>query len=139
LVYIFVLNKARSTSVKWEVGALSEAGPVREENQDRMCGRQARLGQLYVVSDGMGGHQGGARAAELTAEGLCHHLNEAPPGTRVAVALKQAFDTTNQIVYEKAHSGDPQTQGMGSTAVVLLISGQTAHIAHDGWIVRLRR
>ncbi len=31
-----------------------------------------------------------------------------------------------------AHSGDPETQGMGSTAVVLLIRDQTAYIAHVG-------
>jgi serine/threonine protein phosphatase PrpC len=52
-----------SSSEKLEVGALSETGPVREENQDRMCGRQVGAGRLYVVADGMGGHKGGALAA----------------------------------------------------------------------------
>ena len=48
-----------SRGSKWEVGVLSKAGPVREENQDRMCGRQASIVEIFVVADGMGGHRGG--------------------------------------------------------------------------------
>ncbi len=33
---------------------------------------------------------------------------------------------------QKAHSGDPETEGMGSTAVLLLISRQVAWVAHVG-------
>ena len=121
-----------SPMTKLEVAVLSETGPVREENQDRMCGRQAEIGELFVVADGMGGHRGGARAAKLTAEGICRRLNETPPNTGISEALEQAFIKTNQIVYDEAHSDDPATQGMGSTAVVLLIAGETAYIAHVG-------
>jgi PPM family protein phosphatase len=121
-----------SSSLEWQVGALSETGPVRDENQDRMQQKRVELGEIYIVADGMGGHKGGSVAAQLTVDGLCHCLSKASRNERVDPALKKAFEETNQSVYNKAHSGDPVTKGMGSTAVLLLISGRTAYVAHVG-------
>jgi serine/threonine protein phosphatase PrpC len=122
----------KSQEPNWEVSALSETGYVREENQDRMSRVQMELGHLYVVADGMGGHKGGALAAQLTVEGLQQHLSKAQPGSSVEDAITEAFEKTNHSVYKKAHSGDPATDGMGSTAVLLLASESGAYIAHVG-------
>jgi protein phosphatase len=115
-----------------EVGAVSETGYVRKENQDRMSWSSVPWGQLYIVADGMGGHVGGAQAAELTVHGLEQHLSEASKDISVEDAIHKAFEKTNKNVNDKAHVGDPKTEGMGSTAVMLLISGRIAKIAHVG-------
>jgi PPM family protein phosphatase len=115
-----------------EVGARSEIGYVRDENQDRMSGTRVPLGQLYIVADGMGGHKGGALAAELTVQGLQRYIGEAPVNASVEKVIQMAFNKTNETVYQQAHSGDPATEGMGSTAVLLLISGGVARVAHVG-------
>jgi protein phosphatase len=121
-----------SHQAQWEVGAHSETGYVRSENQDRMSGTQVPLGQLYIVADGMGGHQGGALAAELTVQGLQQYIGEAPAHASVEEAIQTAFTKTNDTVYRQAHAGEPTTEEMGSTAVLLLISGQVARVAHVG-------
>ncbi|HJY81708.1 MAG TPA: Stp1/IreP family PP2C-type Ser/Thr phosphatase [Candidatus Binatia bacterium] len=115
-----------------EVGARSETGYVRDENQDRMSGAQVPLGHLYIVADGMGGHKGGAVAAELTVQGLQQDTGEARENISAEEVLRAAFKKTNETVYQKAHSGDPAIEGMGSTAVLLLISRQVAWVAHVG-------
>jgi PPM family protein phosphatase len=115
-----------------EVGARSETGYVRDENQDRMSGTRVPLGFLYIVADGMGGHKGGALAAELTVQGLQRYIGEAPVNTSVEKVIHAAFNEANQIVYQQGHAGDPATEGMGSTAVLLLISGRVARVAHVG-------
>ena len=56
-------DESRSPAIS--VGAISVAGKVRDENQDRMSRSQAPLGDLYIVADGMGGYQGGATAAKI--------------------------------------------------------------------------
>jgi protein phosphatase len=117
---------------EWQAGELSERGPVRDENQDRMCSIGIGLGRLHIVADGMGGHKAGALAAQLTIDGLSRSLDQAPPGSSIVPLLRQAFETTNQDVYRMGHSSDHETQGMGSTAVLLLISHRTAHVAHVG-------
>ena len=52
-----------ANTARLEVGARSETGYVREENQDRMTGDLGPFGPFYIVADGMGGHKGGALAA----------------------------------------------------------------------------
>jgi PPM family protein phosphatase len=121
-----------SHQAQLEVGARSETGYVRDENQDRMSGTRVPLGQLYVVADGMGGHKGGAVAAELTVQGLQQYIGEAPANASVEEVMQTAFTKTNAAVYQKAHAGDPATEGMGSTAVLLLITGQIARVGHVG-------
>jgi PPM family protein phosphatase len=122
----------RALTEEWQVGELSETGPVRDENQDRMCSMRVGSWRLHIVADGMGGHKGGALAAQLTIEGLRHDVEKASSTTPVVALLQQAFEKTNQEVYRMAHSGSSETQGMGSTAVLVLISDRTAHIAHVG-------
>jgi len=121
-----------SHKAQLEVGAQSETGYVRSENQDRMSGTQVPLGQLYIVADGMGGHKGGALAAELTVQGLQQYIGEASAYASVEEAIQTAFTKTNDTVYRQAHAGDPTTEDMGSTAVLVLISGQVARVAHVG-------
>ena len=115
-----------------EVGARSETGQVRDENQDRMSGTRVPLGQLYIVADGMGGYKGGAVAAELVVQELQQAIGEAPIEASVEKVIQAAFNKTNETVYQRAHSGDPAIEGMGSTAVLLLISERVARVAHVG-------
>ena len=119
-------------SERLEVGALSETGYAREENQDRMSGAQVPLGHLYIVSDGMGGHKGGALAAQMAVEELQRHISQAAASEPVDAMIEAAFKAANDAVYQRAHSGDSAVEGMGTTAVLLLVSGRIAKLAHVG-------
>src|ERR1700740_1677092 len=50
----------------------------REENQDRVAAAVAEHSALLVVVDGMGGHANGARAAEVTQQGILEALWHPP-------------------------------------------------------------
>lgn len=121
-----------SDSARLEVGALSETGYVREENQDRMSATSVPLGHVYIVADGMGGHKGDAMAAQLAVQELTRQIKEAPVAESVEQVIKAAFKKANEAIYEKGHSGDPEIDGMGTTAVLLLISARVARLAHVG-------
>jgi serine/threonine protein phosphatase PrpC len=121
-----------SDAEQLEVGALSETGYVREENQDRMSWSSAPVGHLYIVADGMGGHRGGALAAQMAVEELQRHIGQAAPGDPLDSVIEAAFKAANDAVYKRAHSGDSAAEGMGTTAVLLLVSGRVAKVAHVG-------
>ena len=114
-----------------EVAVLSEKGR-REENQDWMSWSRVPWGELFIVADGMGGHKGGALAARMTVEGLEKHLRNQPAEWPFLKAFLEAARKTNEEVYRSAHSGNPETEKMGSTVVVALISNGKAHVGHIG-------
>lgn len=126
------------------VGPKTHPGKVRSENQDRMSRFVSPFGEVFIVADGMGGHQGGATAAMMTIEGFAAHLSNIPQGAPqdtpqdtsqgalVEEALQYAATKTNEQIFHAANSGDPATAKMGSTVVLALVSGAQARIAHAG-------
>lgn len=145
-------STAASTAARerspWSVGARSETGYVRKANEDRMGWMRTSFGDVYVVSDGMGGYKGGALASELTVSALQQSLAQlAPHSKRFTEKVRQAFLDANDAVYQRRDPNDPNTREMGATAVVLIISGSRFMIAHVGdsrayrwhWFPGLRR
>jgi len=117
-------------------GAHSAKG-LREENQDAMTRFQSRFGEVILVADGMGGHQGGAVASDMVAQRFRYHLDAAAETTvSVADALQQAAVRVNDEIYERGHSGDAAVAGMGSTLVVAVLrrspAGQEVIVANAG-------
>jgi protein phosphatase len=114
------------------VGPKSHMGKVRSENQDRMSRFVSPLGEVFIVADGMGGHQGGGTAALMTTEGFLAHMSNTPPGLAVEDALQDAATKINEQIFREANSGDPATEKMGSTVVLALVSGSQVRVAHAG-------
>ncbi|GEM_PF-367707 len=129
-------------AIEPRVGAKTDRGKVREDNQDAMSGFRTPLGEVYIVADGMGGHEGGAIAAKMVVSGfeerLQHTAGQAPPEALCAAAAE-----INAEIHQRAYSGDPATEKMGSTAVLVLFAGPRMWVAHVGdsraYLVRDRR
>jgi serine/threonine protein phosphatase PrpC len=124
---------ASQKPLKWVLGARSETGYVRTANEDRMGWTRTPYGDVYVVSDGMGGYRGGALAADLTVRTLRDHLatlsaNDASFDDKV----RQAFVAANQAVQRERRPDDPETRDMGATAVALITEGARILVGHVG-------
>jgi len=100
----------------------SDVGNVREANQDRVFFR----GLVAALADGMGGHQGGERAAELAIgefEGASQDLSE---HDLVEVVLR-----ANRQVH--GHAADNGLPGMGTTLVAMTLhEDETITVANVG-------
>ena len=121
----------KSRPVTLRIGAGAHRGLVREENQDRISRIQSPFGDLFVVADGMGGHEGGATAAQMLIDGLAEHLRALPPETPPEEALRQMAQQVNTDIYRRAQ-GDRRLAKMGATGVLALVRGHQAWIAHAG-------
>ena len=113
----------------------SDIGRVRHKNEDRVDA--FHLGYpgnndnaaLAVVADGMGGHQSGEIASELTIRQLHklqHQTQTWDENILVAAVLK-----ANRKILRKARWRS-QYRGMGTTCTALLLHGNTAFLAHVG-------
>lgn len=87
---------------------------------------------VFAVLDGMGGHAGGAIAAQLAARVLQQHFEGLNSPDTADAVLRDALRDANETIYGQAQSGDPATLHMGTTAVVLVAAGTRIMLAHVG-------
>jgi len=116
------------------IGARSNQGP-RSTNQDAYWVSDAtdplELGELYIVTDGVGGQEFGAVAAQLAAQVISTDFyRQRQNDESVSTALNYAIHEANEAIYKQA-----QERGgikMGCTVVVAAWNQKTLYVAHVG-------
>jgi len=101
------------TGVVLQAGAATDVGRLRTINQDRFVLLPER--DLFIVADGMGGHQGGEVASRLAIETLQVAYQD-----RTADSLTEAIAVANHRIRNEGDS-DPDLRGMGTTVVALAL------------------
>ncbi len=136
----------RPESLDLLVGRRTDVGRLRELNEDSLLTLDlvwsnksvSRPVGLFVVADGMGGHEGGEIASGLLVRAVAQHAaSELLPRTTAAGGepmdygawLTAAIQAGNVEVFERS-----QTAGndMGTTVVAALVAGNEAYVAHVG-------
>lgn len=113
-----------------QVGFKTDLGRCRERNEDNLF-VDAELG-LFVVADGMGGHENGELASSIAVVEIANHIRkQIHHGKENGEAVEQAFKKANAEIIRRTPA---QTDGaeMGSTVVLALISNDRVLIAHVG-------
>ena len=116
--------------------ARSEIGHARENNEDKFDFYEpdeepllAARGSVYLVCDGMGGHNAGQIASELAAKQFLHayyHL-----GGTAQEAARHAILQAHHYIAEMA-SKVPSRYGMGTTLTALILKQDEGILAHVG-------
>lgn len=129
-----------------EEAGCTDTGRQRRHNEDTFaiwsrCDRQMSptkdtlsLRGLYILGDGMGGHEGGEVASAIAVKTLTeyfqkHWIQELPDATTIKKGIclaNQAIFQTNQ---KESRSG---TRRMGTTLVMVLLQDTQLAIAHIG-------
>ena len=131
------------------VGSRTDTGP-RKMKQDRVEW-WPELG-LFVVADGMGGHNAGEVASHLAVAAIHQFIADSANGTDITwpfgIEIANSMDVNrlttavrlaNRKVYEEG-SRHAELSGMGTTVVAALVTGDRVAIASvgDSRIYRLR-
>lgn len=121
-------------------GSRTEIGNVREHNEDSLT----VLPPLFAVADGMGGHEAGEVASEIT----INTLNDLAPRSADSEALARAVVAANLNVI-KAPSQGVGREGMGTTLtaailekerlVIAQVGDSRAYLLHNGSLQQLTR
>lgn len=110
--------------------ALTDIGLKRSRNEDSIGFIEIEDGYVFVVCDGMGGHEGGEIASKTAVRAIIEFLNSNKI-ENVSVSLHQAITFANKEIYSTALNR-PDLKGMGTTVVVLLIYKDEIYTAHVG-------
>ena len=128
---------AREVKVVTALGARTDLGKVRENNEDKFEFFQpedekllATKGAFYAVADGMGGHSAGQIASELALKTTikAYYADSCPVITE---SLRSAVQQANRLIHD-AGTAIAERAGMGTTITALVIQGETAFIAQVG-------
>lgn len=120
---------------------MTDVGLLRSHNED--CFDVDDQSQVYIVADGMGGHNHGEIAARITVETVRHYLADCEDGDST---LPIGWDTdlhehsnrlkrSIQIAHDQvlgAIREDGSLLGMGTTVVGTMLQDDVAAIAHVG-------
>jgi PPM family protein phosphatase len=104
----------------------TDIGRRRQINQDVVGIFQTPKGKIAIVCDGMGGHTAGEYAAQTALTAIAQHFKTHPNPT-----LNEAFELA-QAQLEQQIRHNTYLDGMGTTAVVLLLEKERATFAHVG-------
>ena len=113
----------------------TDTGMVRGHNEDSFCSLRNR--RLFVVADGMGGHNAGEIASHLAIEALLEFLSEEKiremrgNDEEIHQSMLAAFAHANQAVMNKA-AAEETMKGMGCTMVACLLDENRLHTCHVG-------
>lgn len=121
---------------------VSDKGRVRKGNEDAFASVDEL--QLFIVADGMGGHNAGEVASQLAIEAIVGFVRRTSDGSEFSWPygidpnlsfdgnrLRTAIYLANRRVFRAAEANDDYT-GMGTTVVCALVAGARLIVGHVG-------
>lgn len=128
--------------IEIDSSGITDVGRRREQNEDSLFYDDG-MG-LYVVADGMGGHNAGEVASRLVVETMRDYLNQDPADdppqntvganeklSKNARRLLASIHLSNQVVHQTA-SKNEDCKGMGSTVSAVYFTDRTFIVANVG-------
>ena len=113
--------------------SVTDIGRKRKLNQDFVYSSDEPVGNLpnvYIVADGMGGHQAGDYASKCTVETMVREIRGCFEKSPIRI-LSKAIRIANDQVRKKARE-DESLLGMGTTVVAATCLGKYLPVAHVG-------
>ena len=116
------------------IGVVSDVGKVRELNEDNYSIETGDI-KLFIVADGMGGHNAGEVASQLAIDKIKEHILKYLPQEQEEEQIKgiiyEAFIRANREIFNKAKA-ESECDGMGTTATAAVIIDDRVYIGHVG-------
>ena len=113
--------------------SVTDIGRKRKLNQDFVYSSDESVGNLknvYIVADGMGGHQAGDYASKCTVETMVREIRVCFEQSPIRI-LSKAIRIANDQVRRKARE-DESLYGMGTTVVAATVLGKYLQVANVG-------
>jgi protein phosphatase len=130
---------AQASMLDVDFGEHTDAGKVRDRNEDAhghvapANPAQGRShGWLFVLADGVGGHERGEVASRLAVECLLEGFRESRAGEPHTTLLPRLAEKANLRVYEAGRAVAPGGARMATTLVACALRHDRAVIAHVG-------
>jgi PPM family protein phosphatase len=89
-------------------------------------------GWLFVLADGVGGHERGEVASQMAVQHLTRNFRQATHGEAASATLQRLIQRANLEIYEAAMATGPAGRSMATTVVSCVLRYDRATVAHVG-------
>ncbi|NEZ46013.1 Stp1/IreP family PP2C-type Ser/Thr phosphatase [Clostridium niameyense] len=114
------------------LGMLSDIGNVRKINEDYVGHFQGNKIKLYIVADGMGGHNAGEVASKMAVESTIDYVKANPQCENLEKLLVEGIEFANSRIYKTAKD-HKKMLGMGTTITACIVDdGEDLIVANVG-------
>lgn len=117
------------------IGAISDIGKIRENNQDAFYLSKEMSLPLYMVADGMGGHKAGevasTMAMNIIEKNFVDNKDDLTSDEKIINLIKKSIEEANTKIYLKSLDND-KCNGMGTTITLAYIFNNKIFIGHVG-------
>ncbi|MGN0279739.1 MAG: Stp1/IreP family PP2C-type Ser/Thr phosphatase [Lachnospiraceae bacterium] len=113
--------------------AITDIGRKRQLNQDFIYLSETPIGNLpnvFIVADGMGGHNAGDYASRYAVETVVEEIGASFEKNPVKI-MGRAIDKANAMIRQRARE-DVSLNGMGTTMVIATCMGKYLEVANVG-------
>lgn len=113
--------------------SITDIGRKRKVNQDYIYTSEEPVGNLpnvFIVADGMGGHNAGDYASKVTVETMLAEMQSSFEKNPTLI-FRRAIEEANEVIRRRAGE-DKKLEGMGTTVVVASCMGRFLQVANVG-------
>ena len=113
--------------------SVTDVGQKRKINQDYVFASDQPVGNLpnlFIVADGMGGHNAGDFASSFVVKAVREYIEKSGDQNPIKL-MKSAIQSANAMLLEEACSRE-ELKGMGTTLVVSTVVGKYVYTANVG-------
>ncbi len=117
----------------------TDVGRVRDHNEDCLgyaspaTPAQVRThGWLFVLADGVGGHEKGEVASRIAVESMVAGFHKSKDGESHSAVLQRLVQQANTSIFEASVTGERTSAGMATTIVACALRYDRVSVAHVG-------
>lgn len=113
------------------LGILSDIGNVRKINEDFVGSYESDDISIYIIADGMGGHNAGEVASKLAVENTISYIKSLDSIDDMESALIEGIKIANEKIFRLAKMNE-ELVGMGTTITASLVRDNRMIVANVG-------
>ncbi|MDP4177435.1 MAG: Stp1/IreP family PP2C-type Ser/Thr phosphatase [Bacillota bacterium] len=115
------------------MGMLSDTGNYRELNEDFVGCFEENEKRVYIVADGMGGHNAGEVASKIAVQKTLEYINSnfSSYSSKIDYLIIDAIKNSNRTIFELSQQ-DISLRGMGTTITACLAYNKKLLVANVG-------
>lgn len=113
------------------LGYKTDVGNVRKVNEDYLGFAENEKYRLYIVADGMGGHNAGEVASKYAVTEILEKVKNINFDNDISTELIKCVKSANEKIYNESKTNE-EFSGMGTTVTLALVFKDKLYVAHVG-------